>query len=80
MQLGKLMLGILVSTALGATSAFAYPEREIKLVVPFPPGPTDTVGRTLAESMRKHLKQPIVVENLGGAGGTRGEEHRSCSI
>ena len=72
MQLKKVISGIVVSIALGATNAFAYPEREIKLVVPFPPGPTDTVGRTLAESMRKHLKQPVVVENLGGAGGTRG--------
>jgi len=72
MKFKRLISAAVVGTAFAATSAFAFPDREIKLIVPFPPGPTDTVGRTLAESMRKHLKQAIVVENLGGAGGTRG--------
>ena len=72
MKFKRLISAAVVGTFFAATSAFAFPDREIKLIVPFPPGPTDTVGRTLAESMRKHLKQAIVVENLGGAGGTRG--------
>ena len=53
--------------------AQSYPSRSISLVVPFPPGgSTDVVGRILAERMRPLLGQPIVVENVGGAGGSIG--------
>ena len=63
---------------LGASSASAqsdYPSRPIKLVVPFPAGGTsDVLGRLMAEEMGKVLKQPIIVENIGGAGGIVGTE------
>jgi tripartite-type tricarboxylate transporter receptor subunit TctC len=50
--------------------AQAYPSKPITMVVPFPPGGVaDTVGRPVAEAMSRHLKQSIVVENKGGAGG-----------
>ena len=50
--------------------AQAYPTKPITMVVPFPPGGVaDTVGRPVAEAMSRHLKQSIVVENKGGAGG-----------
>ncbi len=50
--------------------AQAYPTKPISMVVPFPPGGVaDTVGRPVAEAMSRHLKQSIVVENKGGAGG-----------
>ena len=55
--------------------AFAqgYPERPITVVVPFSAGgPTDTVTRLVTEVMSKDLGQQIVVENVGGAGGTLG--------
>ncbi len=58
-----------------AVTAFAqtYPSKPITMIVPFPPGPTDTVTRQLAEAMRKQLNNvSIVVENVGGAGGTIG--------
>ncbi len=56
----------------GAT-AQTYPERTITMVVPFSAGgPTDTVSRLVAEAMSKDLGQQIVVENVGGAGGTLG--------
>ncbi len=57
--------------ACGATFALAqYPTKPITMVVPFPPGGVaDTVGRPVAEAMSRHLKQSIVVENKGGAGG-----------
>ncbi len=65
-------------SVLGPASAQAqadYPNRPIKLVVPFPPGGTsDVLGRLMAEEMGKVLKQPIVVENIGGAGGIVGTE------
>lgn len=73
MRFKKLMTGVFAGAALVATTAFAYPEREIKLVVPFTAGgPTDVVARTMADAMRKALNVPVVVENLDGAGGTRG--------
>ncbi|MFD2368393.1 tripartite tricarboxylate transporter substrate binding protein BugD [Pseudoduganella sp. GCM10020061] len=60
-----------------AASAMAqaqnYPDRTITMIVPFAAGgPTDTVARLLAQSMGKTLKQQIIVENVGGAGGTIG--------
>ncbi len=59
-------------TAWGAFGQ-AYPERTITIVVPFSAGgPTDTVARLVAEAMSKDLGQQIIVENVGGAGGTLG--------
>ena len=58
-----------------ATSAFAeYPEKPVTIVVPFAAGgPTDKVARDLAEALRKPLGgQSIIIENVGGAGGTLG--------
>ncbi|MEY4436295.1 MAG: hypothetical protein RL175_1250 [Pseudomonadota bacterium] len=47
-----------------------YPTRPITMVVPFPPGGVaDAVGRPVAEAMGRYLKQSVVVENKGGAGG-----------
>lgn len=50
-----------------------YPNRPVTLVVPFSAnGPTDLIGRTVGAAMSKNLKQSVVVENVGGAGGTVG--------
>ncbi|MEJ5022182.1 tripartite tricarboxylate transporter substrate-binding protein [Ochrobactrum vermis] len=62
-----------VSTAAFTAQAQNYPERTITMVVPFAAGgPTDTVTRLVAESMSKDLGQQVIVENVGGAGGTLG--------
>jgi tripartite-type tricarboxylate transporter receptor subunit TctC len=51
--------------------AQSYPSRSITLVVPFPPGgSTDVAARILAERMRAPLSQPVIIENVGGAGGS----------
>jgi tripartite-type tricarboxylate transporter receptor subunit TctC len=64
--------GLAASLLSGAAHA-EYPERTITMVVPFAAGgPTDTVARLVAESMSKDLGQQVIVENVGGAGGTLG--------
>lgn len=76
----KTLTAIFGMTALAAVSlisisahAQSYPDRTITMVVPFSAGgPTDTVARLVAESMSKDLGQQIVVENVGGAGGSLG--------
>ena len=56
-----------------AAGAQSYPSRGITLVSPFPPGgSTDAVARVMAERMRHTLGQTVVVENVGGAGGSIG--------
>lgn len=67
----------LAALALIAAPAFAqvqnYPDHPITLVVPYPAGAAvDRVGRALGLELQKHLGQPVVVENLGGASGTIG--------
>ncbi len=59
--------------ATGTASAQVYPSRPITLVVPYPAGgPSDTLARILGESMRGLLGQPVVIENVSGAGGAIG--------
>ncbi|MEI6028199.1 MAG: tripartite tricarboxylate transporter substrate binding protein [Betaproteobacteria bacterium] len=56
-----------------ATAQPAWPDKPIKVVLPFPPGgPSDIVMRLAAEKMQTALKQPIVIENKPGAGGNLG--------
>jgi tripartite-type tricarboxylate transporter receptor subunit TctC len=69
----KLILGFAGAMLALITSATAqtFPSRQITLIVPFPPGgSTDTAARILAEKMRPILGQPIIIENVGGAGGS----------
>jgi tripartite-type tricarboxylate transporter receptor subunit TctC len=74
---GEVMRRLVVALALSilagvfGAQAQSYPSRQITLVVPFPPGgSTDAAARILAERMRASLGQPIVIENVGGAGGS----------
>jgi tripartite-type tricarboxylate transporter receptor subunit TctC len=57
--------------ATGAASAQSYPDRPITMLVAFPPGGADdAIARIIQDPLQKALGQPIVVENLGGAGGS----------
>jgi len=61
--------------ARGARAQAAFPTRTITVIVPFAAGgPTDTVTRLVAEAMGRELGQTVVVENVGGAGGTIGAQ------
>jgi len=74
--LGALPLLIVLSEPLCGQAADAYPSRPILLVVPFPPGGVvELVGRPLAASMEKSLKQPVVITNKTGAAGAVGNAY-----
>jgi len=65
----------LLAASFASTSVFAqaFPTKPVTIVVPFTAGgPTDTVARSLGAAMTKHLGQTVIVENVGGAGGTVG--------
>lgn len=71
----KFLQSLVCLALLGGAAAHAqeYPSKTITMVVPFAAGgPTDTVARLVAQSMGVKLKQQIIVENVGGAGGTIG--------
>jgi tripartite-type tricarboxylate transporter receptor subunit TctC len=66
-----LPLAIALAAAVAPVRAQTYPARVITMVLPLPPGgATDTLARTVAEHMRGTLGQPIIVDNVPGAGGT----------
>lgn len=66
-------LAFTATLATGVAHAAEYPERDITMVVPFPPGgTTDIVGRLVAANLSKALGKNVVVENKGGAGGNIG--------
>ena len=71
------LLGVIAVAAtiagLGDAAAQTYPSRPVSMVVPYAPGgPTDTIARIMAEHMRGSLGQPVIIENVSGAGGSIG--------
>ena len=70
--MNKILIASLLAAASGAAMA-EYPEKPVTIVVPFAAGgPTDKVARDLGDVLRRQLNQPVIIENVGGAGGTLG--------
>lgn len=66
---------ILIASTLPMLADEAYPDRPLRLIVPFPPGAlTDSISRVFAEEASKRLGKSVVVENRGGAGTALGSQ------
>jgi tripartite-type tricarboxylate transporter receptor subunit TctC len=71
--LGLAVTACVLAATADAASAQAYPTRPVTMIVAFGAGgPSDIIGRILAEGMRGTLGQPVIVENVTGASGTIG--------
>ena len=73
MYLKQIFQTALLVLLAGGAQAQTYPTKPITMIVPFSAGgPTDTLGRTIAQAMTTVLKQTVIIENVGGAGGNIG--------
>lgn len=70
-----LLVGLLLAAAATAVAAAEYPDKPIRLVVPYPAGgPVDITARTVGPKLTEALGQSIVIDNRGGAGGILGSD------
>jgi len=71
----RLVAGLLLLLAAAAPARAEYPERPIRMIVPFPPGGvTDVVARLIAEKLTTDLGQQVIVDNKAGAGSVIGTD------
>src|SRR5882757_3396761 len=70
-----LLTGLFVLLSPALASAQEFPDKPIKLIVPFPAGgPNDVIARVIGQRMSELLKQPVIIDNRGGAGGVLGTD------
>ncbi len=73
MNVNRFLMGLVLTVSSGLAGAQSYPNRPVKLVVPFAPGgTTDIIARVVSQAIPPHLGQPMVVENKAGGGGVVG--------
>lgn len=69
----KLGVGAITMAIAGMAAAQAYPNKTVRVIIPFPPGGTlDTVGRQLAQKLSEQMGQPFIIENRPGGNGVIG--------
>jgi tripartite-type tricarboxylate transporter receptor subunit TctC len=72
-KLAVLLVAVLAAASMRSAAAEDYPTRPVTMIVPFPAGgATDTLARFLGERLNAVLRQPVVIENVGGAAGSLG--------
>jgi tripartite-type tricarboxylate transporter receptor subunit TctC len=70
-----LLTGLFMLLSPALASAQEFPDKPIKLIVPFPAGgPNDVIARVIGQRMSELLKQPVIIDNRGGAGGVLGTD------
>ena len=73
MKLGRCALAVAALAGVAGAQAQSFPSKPITMIVPFPAGGgSDILARIVAERMKASLGQPVIIENVGGAGGTIG--------
>jgi tripartite-type tricarboxylate transporter receptor subunit TctC len=73
--IGRLLTGLTLFLLPALATAQEFPSKPIKLIVPFPPGgPNDIIARIVGQRISELTKQPIVIDNRGGAGGALGTD------
>src|SRR2546423_4922606 len=76
MKLLLVLLFLSLDSVARPSFAQPYPSRPVRMIISFPPGGAlDVVGRPVAQKLSETFKQPVVVENRGGAGGTIGSDY-----
>src|ERR1700721_34589 len=73
--LRPLLVGLSLLLAPSAAHTQDFPNKPIRLIVPFPPGgPNDIIARVVGQRMFEIIKQPLVIDNRGGQGGVLGTD------
>jgi tripartite-type tricarboxylate transporter receptor subunit TctC len=73
--LGAVVTGLSVLLSPAPVAAQDFPNKPIRLIVPFPPGgPNDIIARVIGQRMSELIKQPVVIDNRGGQGGVLGTD------
>ncbi len=73
--LGKLLTGLAVLLAPASVAAQDFPNKPIRLIVPFPAGgPNDIIARVVGQRMSELTRQPVIIDNRGGQAGVLGTD------